>query len=84
MGRKEWIAAVPATLAAYAARYRSLLQAQSYSPSSISNRLWQFAQLSRWLAEEARTVDGLTDAQCERFVASRRAAGQVTMVARQA
>jgi integrase/recombinase XerD len=83
MGRKVWVPAVSGRLAAYAIGYRSWLQEQSYSPSSVSNRLWQFAQLSRWLAEEALTVDGLTAAQCERFVASRRAAGQVTMVARQ-
>lgn len=83
MGRKVWVPAVSGPLAGHAAGYRSWLQAQSHSPSSVSGRLWQFAQLSRWLAEEGLSVGELTAARCERFAASRRAAGQVTLVARQ-
>ena len=83
MVRKVWVPAVSGPLAGHAAGYRSWLQAQSYSPSSVSDRLWQFAQLSRWLADEGLSVGELTAARCERFAASRRAAGQVTLVARQ-
>jgi site-specific recombinase XerD len=83
MNRKVWVPAVPGPLAAYAMGYQSWLQGLSYSPSSISDRLWQFAQLSRWLAGEELGAGGLTAAACGRFVASRRAAGQVTLVARQ-
>lgn len=83
MVRQVWIPGVPGPLAGHAAGYRSWLEEQSYSRSSISDRLWQFAQLSRWLEDEGLGVAGLTSAMGERFVASRLAAGQVTLVARQ-
>lgn len=83
MGRKVWFPAVSGPLAAYAAGYGSWLRAQSYSRSAISDRLWQFDQLSGWLDDETLAVGDLTAAECVRFVASRRAAGRVTLVAPQ-
>ncbi|HYJ56393.1 MAG TPA: site-specific integrase, partial [Mycobacterium sp.] len=81
MGRKVWVPAVSGPLSAYAVEYASWLRGQSYSRSAISNRLWQFDQLSRWLDREGLAVGELSAAVCERFVASRRAAGRVTLVA---
>jgi hypothetical protein len=83
MARKVWVPAVSGPLAAYAAGYGSWLRAQSYSPSAISDRLWQFDQLSRWLDDEGLAVGEVTAAVCERFAASRHAAGLVTLVAPQ-
>jgi hypothetical protein len=79
MGRKVWYPAVSGPLSAYAAGYVAWLRARSYSPSAISDRLWQFDQLSRWLDREGLPVVELTLAQCLRFAASRRAAGVVTL-----
>jgi site-specific recombinase XerD len=45
--------------------------------------LWQFGQLSRWLDREGLAVGELSVEQCERFAASRRAVGRVTLVAPQ-
>src|SRR5664279_4497351 len=83
MGRKVWVPAVSGPLAAFAAGYGSWLRAQCYSRSAISDRLWQFDQLSRWLDREGLTVGELSISECERFAASRRAAGRVTLVAPQ-
>jgi integrase/recombinase XerD len=83
MGRKVWIPAVSGPLSAYSAGYRSWLQTQSYSRSAISDRLWQFDQLSRWLEREGLAVGELSVEECKRFNMSRRAAGQVTLVAPQ-
>jgi len=83
MGRKVWVPAVSGPLSAYAAEYASWLRGQSYSRSAISDRLWQFDQLSRWLDREGLAVGALSAAACERFAASRRAAGRVTLVAPQ-
>jgi integrase/recombinase XerD len=83
VGRKVWFPAVTGPLSAYAAGYRSWLRAQSYSWSAVSDRLWQFAQLSDWLEREALAVGALSATECERFAASRRGAGRVTLVAPQ-
>ena len=83
MGRKVWFPAVSGPLSAYAAGYGSWLRTRSYSRSAISDRLWQFDQLSRWLDREGLAVGELSIEQCERFAASRRAAGVVTLVAPQ-
>src|SRR6187200_3218648 len=83
MGRKVWYPAVSGPLSAYAAGYVAWMRPRSYSPSAISDRLWQFDQLSRWLDREGLPVVELTLAQCLRFAASRRAAGVVTLVAPQ-
>ena len=83
MGGKVWLPAVSGPLSAYSAGYGSWLRAQSYSRSAISDRLWQFDQLSRWLDREGLAVGELSAQQGERFAASRRAAGRVTLVAPQ-
>src|SRR5664280_1594410 len=83
MGRKVWVPAVSGPLAAFAAGYGSWLRAQCYSRSAISDRLWQFDQLSRWLDREGLAVGEVNAAECERFAASRRATGRVTLVAPQ-
>jgi len=83
MGRKVWLPAVSGSLSAYASGYGSWLRTRSYSRSAISDRLWQFDQLSRWLDREGLGVGELGVEQGERFAASRRAAGLVTLVAPQ-
>jgi integrase/recombinase XerD len=83
MGRKVWVAAVSGPLTSYAVGYGSWLRAQCYSRSAISDRLWQFDQLSRWLDDEGLAVGQVSAADCARFAASRRAAGRVTLVAPQ-
>ena len=83
MGRKVWVPAVSGPLAVFAAGYGSWLRAQCYSRSAISDRFWQFDQLSRWLDREGLTVGELSISECERFAASRRAAGRVMLVAPQ-
>src|SRR4051812_4527576 len=83
MGRKVWLPAVSGPLSAYAAGYGSWLRTQSYSRSAISDRLWQFAQLSRWLMREGLAVGELSVEVGERFAASRRATGRMTFVAPQ-
>jgi integrase/recombinase XerD len=83
MGRKVWVPAVSGRLTPYAVGYVSWLRAQCYSRSAISDRLWQFDQLSRWLDDEGRAVGQVSAADCGRFAASRRAAGRMTLVAPQ-
>src|SRR5664279_4902761 len=83
MGRKVWVPAVSGPLAGYAAGYGSWLRAQCYSRSAISDRLWQFGQLSRWLDREGLAVGEVNAAECERFATSQRAGGRVTLVAPQ-
>jgi hypothetical protein len=60
MGRKVWLPAVSGPLSAYAPSYGSWLRTQSYSRSAISDRLWQFDQLSRWLDREGLGVGELS------------------------
>jgi site-specific recombinase XerD len=83
MGRKVWVPAVSGLLTPYAVGYGAWLRAQCYSRSAISDRLWQFDQLSRWLDDEGLAVGQVSAADCARFAASRRAAGRVTLVAPQ-
>jgi integrase/recombinase XerD len=83
VGRKVWFSAVSGPLSAYAAGYVSWLRAQSYSRSAISDRLWQFDRLSRWLGGEGLSVGGLSVEVGARFAASQRATGRVTLVSPQ-
>lgn len=83
MGRKVWFPAVSGPLVVHAAGYGRWLRVQSYSPSAVSDRLWQFDQLSRWLDREGLAVSELSAGEGERFVASRRDAGRVTLAAPQ-
>jgi integrase/recombinase XerD len=83
MGRKAWFPVVAGPLAPFAVGFESWLALRAYSVSAAADRLCQFDQLSRWLSREGLGVDELTGEQAERFIASRRAAGRVTLVAPQ-
>jgi integrase/recombinase XerD len=78
MGRMVWVPVVSGPLAPYAAGFSSWLASRAYSPSAAADRLYQFDQLSRWLAREGLGVGELTGEQAERFAVSRRAAGLVS------
>ena len=78
MGRKMWVPAVSGPLEPFAAGFAAWLTSRAYSPSAGADRLYQFDQLSRWLAREGLAVGELTGEQAERFGAARRAAGLVS------
>jgi integrase/recombinase XerD len=78
MGRKLWVPVVSGPLAPYAAGFESWLAARSYSASAAADRLYQFDQLSRWLAREGLGGGDLTGEHARRFAAGRRAAGVKT------
>ena len=73
MGRKVWVPVVSGPLAPYAAGFWSWLASRAYSGSAAADRLYQFDQLSRWLAREGLDVGELTGEQAERFALERRA-----------
>jgi integrase/recombinase XerD len=78
MGRMVWVPVVSGPLAQYSAEYSSWLGSRQYSCWSVADRLYQFDQLSRWLAREGFAVGDLTGGRAERFAQSRRAAGVVS------
>ena len=55
MGRMVWVPVVSGPLAPYTAGFSSWLTSRAYSPSAAADRLYQFDQLSRWLARAAGT-----------------------------
>ncbi|MGH3095834.1 MAG: tyrosine-type recombinase/integrase [Streptosporangiales bacterium] len=65
-------------MAPSAAKYSSWLSSREYSCSAAADRLYQFDQLSRWLAREGLGAVDLADEQAERFARERRAAGVVS------
>ena len=73
MGRQVWVPVVSGPLAPYAAGFGSWLASRAYSRSAAADRLYQFDQLSRWLAREGLDVGELTGEQAERFALQRRA-----------
>jgi integrase/recombinase XerD len=73
-----WVPVVSGPLAPYAAGFSSWLASRAYSPSAAADRLYQFDQLSRWLAREGLGVGELTGERAERFAVSRRAVGLVS------
>jgi hypothetical protein len=73
-----WVPAVSGPLALYAEGFSSWLASRAYSRSAAADRLYQFDQLSRWLAREGLGVGELTGEQAERFAVTRRAAGLVS------
>jgi integrase/recombinase XerD len=77
--RWDWTR-VSGPLAPYAAGYDRWLVDQGYAPLSRPGRLRQFDDLSHRLEHVAVTVEELTPARMEQFVAERRAAGYVTWV----
>jgi hypothetical protein len=78
MGRKVWVPVVSGPLAQYAAGFSSWLASREYSPSAAADRLYQFDQLSRWLAREGLGAVDLTGERAERFALERRVAGVVS------
>ena len=64
-------------LAPYAAGFWSWLASRAYSSSAAADRLYQFDQLSRWLAREGLGVGEMTGEQAERFALERRTAAVV-------
>ena len=60
MGRKVWVPVVSGRLASYAEGFWSWLASRAYSRSAAADRLYQFDQLSRWLAGEGLDVGDLT------------------------
>jgi integrase/recombinase XerD len=75
MGRKVWVPVVSGPLASYAEGFSSWLASRAYSRSAAADRLYQFDQLSRWLAGEGLDVGDLTDEQAKRFAQARHAGG---------
>ena len=78
MGRMVWVPIVSGPLAQYAAAYASWLASREYSRWAAADRLYQFDQLSRWLASEGFAAGDLTGGLAERFAGARRAAGVVS------
>src|SRR6266704_2849462 len=78
MGRMVWVPVVSGPLAQYAVGFSSWLASRAYSSSAAADRLYQFDQLSRWLAREGLGVGELTGEQAERFAVARRDAGLVS------
>jgi len=78
MGRRVWVPVVTGPLAPYATGFSSWLASRAYSCSAVADRLYQFDQLSRWLAREGLGAGELTGEQAERFAQERRATGVVS------
>jgi len=78
MGRNVWVPVVSGPLAPYAAEYSSWLASREYSRWAAADRLYQFDQLSRWLARRGFGAGDLTGEQAERFARERRVAGVVS------
>lgn len=78
MVRKVWVPVVSGPLAPYAVEYSSWLVSREYSRSAAADRVYQFDQLSRWLAREGLGVGDLIVEQAEGFARARRAAGVVS------
>ena len=78
MGRKVWVPVVSGPLAPHAEGFSTWLTSRAYSRSAAADRLYQFDQLSRWLASESLDVGDLSDEQAERFASVRHAGGVVS------
>lgn len=73
-----WVPVVSGPLASYAEGFWSWLASRAYSRSAAADRLYQFDQLSRWLAGEGLDVGDLTEELAKRFAQARRAGGVVS------
>jgi integrase/recombinase XerD len=73
-----WAAKGP--LAPYAQGFRAYLVEQGFTPQAVRQRLSQFGALSCWLECEGVVLAEVTEADLERFVITRAAAGRVTWV----
>jgi integrase/recombinase XerD len=80
MGGWVWAPTVSGPLAEYATGFERWLRARGFSGSGVSQRIWQFDHLSRWLEREGLRPDQLTPARQSQFLAARRAAGYLTWV----
>ena len=80
MGRWVWAPTVSGPLAGHATGFERWLRTRGFSGSAVSQRIWQFDHLSRWLDREGLRLDQLTPARQERFLAARRTAGYRTWV----
>lgn len=75
-----WAPSVSGALAEHGAGLERWLRARGFSRSAVSQRIWQFDHLSRWLECEGLRPDQLTPARQEQFLAARRVAGYRTWV----
>ena len=80
MGGWVWVPTVSGPLAGHATGFERWLRTGGFSGSAVSQRIWQFDHLSRWLDREGLRLDQLTPARQEQFLAARRAAGYRTWV----
>jgi hypothetical protein len=78
MGRKVWVPTPSGPLAPYAAGFDVWLRSRFYSPSTAASRLWQFEQLSRWLARRGLGAGELSPERAVEFARSRLEAGLVS------
>jgi integrase/recombinase XerD len=67
-------------LAPYAVGFGRWLIARGYSRASAKDRLVQFGHISRWIEQHGGSLDALSEAVLEEFVAARRTAGHVVLV----
>ncbi len=67
-------------LAPYAAGFGRWLFARGYSRASAKGRLLQFGHISRWIEQHGGSLDALSEAVLEEFLAARRTAGHVVLV----
>ncbi|HSH60101.1 MAG TPA: tyrosine-type recombinase/integrase [Acidimicrobiales bacterium] len=75
MVRKASPVCVTGPLAAHADGFHSELSGRGYTPLSAANQLRVMAHLSRWLADQALSLDELTVERVEAFLAARRVEG---------
>lgn len=76
------VVTVRGPLAGVAGRFKAVLEAQGYTPLSAANQLRLLAHVSRWMESESVTLAELTDAELDRFLAARRAAGYTGWLSR--
>jgi site-specific recombinase XerD len=62
-------------LGEFAQGFADVLEGRGYTSGSISQQLYLISELSRWLDSERLGVEGLTELEAERFLATRRARG---------
>ncbi|HMS14848.1 MAG TPA: tyrosine-type recombinase/integrase [Microthrixaceae bacterium] len=73
---------VPGPLAVVADRFGEALAELGYTPLSAANQVQLLANLSRWMSSESLSLSELTEAELERFLAFRRAAGYTRRLSR--
>lgn len=66
-----WAPTVSGPLAEHAMGFERWLRTRGFLGSGVSQRIWQFDHLSRWLEREGLRLDQLTPARQEQFLAAR-------------